>query len=123
MKKYEVEINGEVYQVAVRELADDAEMTPPTPEKANNPEPAPTPTPTPAINSVANGDGVHAPMPGTILRIVVTPGQTVAKGDTLIVLEAMKMENEIVAPADGVVNDILVQTNDRVQSDQLLLTL
>lgn len=119
MKKYEVEINGEVYQVAVRELADDAEMTPSTPEKMVEPEPAPTPKTEP----IAKGDGVRAPMPGTILKVVVTPGQTVKQGDTLVILEAMKMENEIVAPSDGVVNEILVQTNDRVQSNQLLLTL
>lgn len=119
MKKYEVEINGEVYQVAVRELADDAEMTPSTPEKVAEPEPTPASQTEPA----AKGDGIRAPMSGTILKVVVTPGQTVTQGDTLIVLEAMKMENEIVAPADGVVNEILVQTNDRVQSNQLLLTL
>lgn len=119
MKKYEVEINGEVYQVAVRELADDAEMTPSTPEKVATSEPSSTPQ----TRQESSGDGVHAPMPGTILKLLVTPGQSVTQGETLIILEAMKMENEIVAPADGVVSEILVQTNDRVQSNQLLLTL
>lgn len=119
MKKYEVEINGEVYQVAIRELADDAEMTPLNLEKSLEPDSSASPA-TPITSS---GEDVRAPMPGTILKVVVTPGQSVTKGDTLIVLEAMKMENEIIAPVDGVVSEILVQANDRVQSDQLLLTL
>lgn len=116
MKKYEVEINGEVYQVAIRELADDAEMTPLNLEKSLEPDSSASPI-------TSSGEDVRAPMPGTILKVVVTPGQSVTKGETLIVLEAMKMENEIVAPVDGVVSEILVQANDRVQSDQLLLTL
>lgn len=118
MKKYEVEINGEIYHVAVRELTDDAEMK--TQEPAETPEPDPKQEPQPS--SAATGDGVHAPMPGTILKVLVSSGQSVTEGETVIVLEAMKMENEIVAPADGVVGEVLVQANDRVQSDQLLLT-
>ena len=85
MKKYEVEINGEVYQVAIRELADDAEMTPLNPEKSLEPDSSASPA-TPITSS---GEDVRAPMPGTILKVVVTPGQSVTKGETLIVLEAM----------------------------------
>ena len=70
-----------------------------------------------------NRTKVNAPMPGTILKVNVTPGQTISQGDTLVILEAMKMENEVVAPVDGVVDEILVQANDRVESDQLLLTI
>ena len=121
MKKYEVEINGEVYHVAVRELSADAEMK--TTESATSQEPAPSPNPAPQKNTTDSGVGVHAPMPGTILKVLVSTGQAVTQGETLGVLEAMKMENEIVAPTDGVVRDVLVQANDRVQSDQLLLTL
>ena len=64
-----------------------------------------------------------APMAGTILRILVKEGQRVKKGENLIVLEAMKMENEIVADEDGVVRRILVKENDSVESDQALLIL
>lgn len=120
MKKYEVEINGEVYHVAVRELADDAEMK--TTKTAATPEIASSPNPAPQTSLASSGEGLRAPMPGTILKVLVSSGQSVTEGETLIVLEAMKMENEIVAPADGVVGEILVQANDRVQSDQLLLT-
>ena len=62
-------------------------------------------------------------MAGTILNINVSVGQNVSQGDTLVVLEAMKMENEIVAPTDGVVGEIFVNSNDRVESDQILLTI
>ena len=64
-----------------------------------------------------------APMAGTILRILVKEGQTVKKGENLIVLEAMKMENEIVADKDGIIRSILVKENDSVESDQPLLIL
>ena len=64
-----------------------------------------------------------APMAGTVLRILVKEGQRVKKGENLIVLEAMKMENEIVADEDGVVRRILVKENDSVESDQALLIL
>ena len=64
-----------------------------------------------------------APLAGTILRILVKEGQKVKKGENLIILEAMKMENEIVADEDGVVRRILVKENDSVESDQALLIL
>jgi len=121
MKKYEIEINNEVYRVAVKELDADADMSTgqngsaPEPEPANEPAPQPTPS--------AEGTEVQAPMAGTILDVKVSAGQSVAEGDTLVVLEAMKMENEVVAPADGVVGDIFVNANDRVESDQILLTI
>lgn len=118
MKNYEIEINGETYRVKVKELAADADM-------ATNNQPANTapaaPTPAPAASST--GAEVKAPMPGTILSVQVTQGQTVAQGDVLAILEAMKMENEIIAPTDGVINEIMVNANDSVQSDQVLFVL
>ena len=71
----------------------------------------------------AEGKTMLAPMAGTILRILVKEGQTVKKGENLIVLEAMKMENEIVADKDGIIRSILVKANDSVESDQPLLIL
>ena len=69
------------------------------------------------------GKAMLAPMAGTVLRILVKEGQRVKKGENLIVLEAMKMENEIVADEDGVIRSILVKANDSVESDQPLLIL
>lgn len=126
MKKYEIEINNEVYRVSVKELPADTDMTSPQtrPAITSNPTPgAPAanhPTTSPAQSRPTE---VKAPMAGTIFKVPVTSGQAVSKGDTLIILEAMKMENEIVAPTDGIVGEIFVSPNDPVQSDQLLLTI
>lgn len=123
MKKYEIEINNEVYRVSVKELSAEADMsnqqTDPEAETEKSTPTESTPPPAP----IGDGTEVTAPMAGTILSVQVSAGQEVVQGDTLIVLEAMKMENEIVAPTDGVVGEIYVQSNDRVESDQVLLTL
>ncbi len=123
MKKYEIEINNEVYRVSVKELAADADMS--NGQSAPNVQ-AQTHTSTePSAQPAATGDGseIKAPMAGTILSVNVSPGQNVTQGDTLVVLEAMKMENEIVAPTDGVVGEVFVNSSDRVESDQVLLTI
>lgn len=115
MKNYEIEIDGQVYHVKVRELPDDAVMTE-QPKADSGRHVADSATQT-------EGKTMLAPMAGTILRILVKEGQRVKKGENLIVLEAMKMENEIVADEDGVVRRILVKENDSVESDQALLIL
>lgn len=122
MKKYEIEINNEVYRVSVKELDADADMS--TGQTTAEPPAAQTST-EPSAQPAATGDGaeVKAPMAGTILSVAVAEGDSVTEGDTLVVLEAMKMENEVVAPADGVVGQISVSANERVESDQLLLTI
>lgn len=126
MKKYEIEINNEVYRVSVKELPANADMS----SSVNNSEenvqtdavPAPNTT-SPASSTSSEGVKVSAPMAGTILSVSVSPGQEVAEGDTLVILEAMKMENEIVAPQAGVVGEIFVTANERVESDHVLLTI
>jgi len=115
MKNYEIEIDGQVYHVKVRELPDDAVMTE-QPKADSGRHVADSATQT-------EGKTMLAPMAGTILRILVKEGQTVKKGENLIVLEAMKMENEIVADKDGIIRSILVKANDSVESDQPLLIL
>ena len=115
MKKYEIEIDGQVYHVKVRELPDDAVMT--EQPKADSGKS------TADVAPQTEGKSMLAPMAGTVLRILVKEGQRVKKGENLIVLEAMKMENEIVADEDGVVRRILVKENDSVESDQALLIL
>ena len=115
MKKYEIEIDGQVYHVKVRELPDDAVMT--EQPKADSGKS------TADVAPQTEGKAMLAPMAGTVLRILVKEGQRVKKGENLIVLEAMKMENEIVADEDGVVRRILVKANDSVESDQPLLIL
>ena len=119
MKNYEIEINGETYRVAVKELAADADMTGTKSEKTNTAASEATKVSTPT----AEGTEIKAPMAGTIVNVAVSVGQEVSEGDVLGILEAMKMENEIIAPVDGVVQEILVNPNDSVQSDQILFIL
>lgn len=119
MKKYEIEINNEVYRVSVKELSADADMS--DSQSVSDTDTKNPKSTEPATTPVAVGDGteIKAPMAGTILNINVSVGQNVSQGDTLVVLEAMKMENEIVASCAGTVS-VKVKAGDTVDTDQLL---
>ncbi len=122
MKRFNVTVNGKTYDVAVEEL--DANAAAPVvtaPVAASTPAPAPAPAAAPAP-TVGTGEKVTAPMPGTILDVKVSNGANVSKGDVIMVLEAMKMENDIVAPCDGTVTSIVVKKGDTVQSGDTLAT-
>jgi len=126
MKKYELEINNKVYQVSIKELSGDEDISTEQAVSTPNVEPEVENAPESESQSVTTSNEdteVKAPMAGTILNINVSPDQNVSLGDTLMVLEAMKMENEVVAPADGIVSEIFVSPNERVESDQVLLTI
>ena len=101
MKKYNVTVNGTAYEITL-EVVDAAEVKA---APAAAPAPAPVAAPAPA----AGGETVTSPMPGTILSVNVQNGAAVKKGDVLMVLEAMKMENEIMAPVDGTIASVNVQ--------------
>src|SRR5699024_9037439 len=117
MKKHEIEINNEVYKVSVKEHSAEANTRHQQPSPEGEPQKHISQESTSQPASTKNGTEVKAPMAATNISIQVSAGQEVVQGDTLIVLEAMKMENEIVAPTDGVVDEIYVQANDRVESD------
>ena len=114
MKKYNVTVNGTAYEITL-EVVDVADVkTTPAPAVA-----APVATPAPAAAPVAaptGGETVNAPMPGTILAVNVQNGATVKKGDVLMILEAMKMENEIMAPKAGTVTTVAVQKGASVDT-------
>ncbi|MDN6161397.1 MAG: acetyl-CoA carboxylase biotin carboxyl carrier protein subunit [Atopostipes sp.] len=118
MKNYEIEINGETYQVKVKELSADADMTKDQTEKEVQPKENTRPA-----SPTTSGTEVKAPMAGSIVNIQVSTGEEIAEGDVLGILEAMKMENEIIAPTDGLVKEILVDPDDNVESDQILFVL
>ena len=133
MKKYNITVNGTTYEVVVEEVAQDGQVTyTPAPAAAPAPvaapkaaaaAPAAAPKKAAAPAGAAGSVSVTAPMPGTILEVKATVGQSVKKGDTLCVLEAMKMENDIPAPQDGVVASINVQKGASVNANDVLVTL
>ena len=110
MKKYKVNVNGTVYEVAI-EVMDGA-----APAAA----PAAAAAPAPVAAAPAGGEKVVSPMPGTILSVNVSNGQAVKKGDVLFVLEAMKMENEIMAFCDGTVSSVSAAKGAAVDTGALL---
>ena len=129
MKRYQITVNGVAYDVTVEELAG-APVAPVAPAPVAAPTPAPAAAPTPAVaptpaaaSASTGGEPVNAPMPGTILRVNVKAGDSVKRGDVLLVLEAMKMENDICAPRDGTVTAVAVSQGAAVTTDELLLTL
>lgn len=109
--KYKVTLNGKTYEVEVEKgkaiLLDEYEALAPAPAAAAAPAPAPAAAAPAAPVNLAAGETVAAPMPGNILRIDVNQGDVVKSGQVLVILEAMKMENEIVAPKDGTVAQIV----------------
>ncbi|SHJ63023.1 Biotin carboxyl carrier protein [Dethiosulfatibacter aminovorans DSM 17477] len=128
MKQYNITVNGKTYEVAVEEIggAPSAPVfsAPAAAPRAAAPAPAPAaPKAAPAAAPAGGGELIAAPMPGTILDIKVTEGQAVKAGDILLILEAMKMENEIVAPADGTVKSIHTSKGTSVSSGDALITL
>ena len=128
MKRLSVTVNGKAYDVAVEEITGAAPApvaaAPAPVAAAPAPAPAPAAAPTPAATPVAGaGEKVQAPMPGTILDIKVAVGDTVSRGQTVVILEAMKMENDIVASCDGKITSILVSKGDTVNSDDVLVTI
>lgn len=133
--KYQVKVDGKVFEVEVEKIGGGyASLTPgsltaapaapvaPAPQAAA-PAPAPAapaPAPAPAAAPAAGGAGdVVAPMPGTVLKVNVNNGDTVASGDVILILEAMKMENEIVAPCAGTVT-LNVKAGETVDTDAVL---
>lgn len=120
MKHYTITVNGTPYNVTVEETAAGAA---PAPVAAPAPKAAPAPAPKAAAPAAAGSVAVNAPMPGTILDVKVAPGAAVKAGDVLVILEAMKMENEIMASCNGTVTSVSVTKGAAVESGALLCTI
>lgn len=125
MKNYTITVNGNVYNVSVEE-GNAAAAAPAAAAPVVTPAPTPAAAPkaaAPATTGVAGAVKVTAPMPGKILGIKTQVGAAVKKGEVVIILEAMKMENEIVAPQDGTVASIAVSVGASVESGEVMVTL
>ena len=121
MKNYTITVNGNVYDVTVEEGTGSTAGA----AKAATPKAA-APKAAPKAAAPAGAQGavkVNAPMPGKILNVKLQAGAVVKKGDVILILEAMKMENEIVAPEDGTIASINVATGDSVEAGAVLATL
>ena len=131
--KYKVTLNGKTYEVEVEQgkavLLDEYEALAPAPAAAAVPaaSPAAAPVAAPAASAapvnLEAGEAVNAPMPGNILRIDVAKGDTVKAGQVLVILEAMKMENEIVAPKDGTVAQVVTSKGAVVDTGSPLIVI
>ncbi|MBS6564935.1 MAG: acetyl-CoA carboxylase biotin carboxyl carrier protein subunit [Selenomonadales bacterium] len=137
MRKFIVQVNGVQYDVEIEEIGGAcAPAAMPAAQSASAPAPAAQSAPAapapsapapaapaqsaPAAAQSVGGEAIKAPLPGTVLDIKVAPGQNVTKGDVLFVLEAMKMENEILAAHDGVIASVNVQKSSSVNSGDVL---
>lgn len=132
IRKFKITVNNEVYEVEVEEITEGGAVQPPAapapaprPVQATQPavesKPAPAPAPTP--KTPGSGQQVVAPLPGNVLNILVNVGDKVTAGQTVLILEAMKMENEIAAPISGTVTSLLVSKGQTVNTNEALLTI
>ena len=130
--KYKITLKGRTYEVEVEAgqamllseyeaVAPSAPAAPVAAAPAAAAAPAPVAAAAPAVTGA--GEAVNAPMPGTILRVNVTQGQAVKEGDVLCVLEAMKMENEIMAPKAGTVTQVVVSKGASVNTGDALVVI
>ncbi|GAB6188275.1 biotin/lipoyl-binding protein [Marinitoga arctica] len=130
IRKFNVKVNGKSYEVEVEELGVENTVsqlsqtqkvdTVPTPP-VQKVEEKPKPKPQPVATSTSGRNVVKAPLPGVVVDINVAEGNRVEKGQKLLVIEAMKMENEILSEFDGVVEKVLVKKGDSIDGDQELI--
>lgn len=140
MARFKVTVNGEVFDVVVEEIGNSpvapsytpsaapgpvvaAPPVPPVVNTAHQPVQPAAPAPAPAPAAPAGAGVVTAPMPGNINAVKVSVGDQVKAGDGLVILEAMKMENEITAPVDGVIKEVKVQKGQTVNNGDVLVVI
>ena len=129
--RYKITLNGRTYEVEVEQdsamVVDEYEACAPAPAAPAAPAApvAQAAAPAPAAASVVTGNGetVEAPMPGSIVNVLVKVGQKVNAGDVLVIIEAMKMENEIMAPKNGTITQVVAQQGAKVETGSPLIVI
>ena len=134
MKKYNITVNGNKYEVEVEEVGGAPEVkavaavapapkAAPAPRPAPAPKAAPAPAPAAAPASATAGEDVLAPLPGSVVSVNVSVGEQVKRNQVLLVFEAMKMENEIFSPRDGTILKVHVAKGDMLESGNPVITI
>ena len=129
MRKFNIKVNGNVYEVEVEEVGGAAYQapiqaaTPVAPAPAAAPAPVAAPAPAPAASAPAGATKVTAPMPGTVVSVKVNSGDKVTKDTVVAVLEAMKMEKEIFAGVDGTVASVNAAAGQSVNTGDVLVSI
>jgi len=119
----EVTVNGKTYKVEMEQKAAPVKVAAPAPKAAPAAAPATAPAAKPAAAPAAGGTQVKSPLPGSVIKVLVSEGQAVKKGDVLLQLESMKMANDIAAECDGTVKQIAVAAGQNVMQGDLLIVL
>lgn len=128
IKKYNITVNGNTYEVEVEEVGSVTASQVTRPAVVERPQPQHVSTPQPKVESnpkptsIEGGDVINAPMPGTINDVKVKVGDSVKKGQVLLILEAMKMENEIMSPSDGIIASVNVSKGASVNAGDVLVS-
>ena len=124
MRKFVINVNGKSYDVEVEEIRDGvAVASPVVSAPVAAPAPQAAPVAAPKATGTAGSVKIEAPMPGNVLKVNVKVGDTVAEGQAVAVLEAMKMENDIVAPSAGTVASVNVSVGDAIDTGAVIVTL
>lgn len=124
LRRFRITVNGHVYEVEAEEIGETGQnvgRSTEVPINAPTPSPAIAPTAPMGVPGATASQTVSAPLPGTVLAIKATEGQRVAAGEVVVILEAMKMENEIISPVTGVVRQIAISKGDSVNVGDVLL--
>ena len=119
MRNYKVTVNGNTYEVSVEEAGGVPEVISAAPVS----QPAPSPAPAEKPVAAAQGEEIMAPLPGTVVAVMVKTGEQVKLNQVLLVIETMKMENELVAPRDGTVTGVYAAKGDVLESGKVVITL
>ncbi|MCR5506015.1 MAG: biotin/lipoyl-binding protein [Bacilli bacterium] len=117
MKIYKIKVNGKTYKVELESIEENGASAAKVEKEAKKEEPVK------AVAHTGEGQKVESPIQGSVVAIKVKPGDNVKKGDVLVIIEAMKLENEVVSPFDGVVADVLVAKGQSVAAKDVVVTI